>query len=174
MNLEHLDDEKLQRYFDGETASGESTVVKRHLDECADCMKRFQKLQTLRSLFAEMVSDVSEAPAFDAMYANIRAGVEKQKNAGFGERFKLLVNDTVTYNRRAVVSTAAVMLAAAAALVIMWQTGSDNDDEDVPASAIRGSEVEEVQFGMDGAGTVFQIENGDGTSAAVVWINDDE
>lgn len=173
MSVEHLDDEKLQRFFDGETTSGESIVVQRHLDECAACLKRHEKLQKLRALFSEMVNDVSEAPAFDAMYANIRTGIEKQKNAGFGERFKLIVNDTVTYNRRAVVSAAAVMLAAAAALVMMWSGGS-SDDEAAQASGLRGSEVEEVQFGMDGAGTVFQIESGDGASAAVVWINDDE
>ncbi|MBK8171395.1 MAG: zf-HC2 domain-containing protein [Sandaracinaceae bacterium] len=174
MTVEHLEDEKLQRYFDGETSPGESTVVRHHLDACGVCTSRLQKLEKLRGLFTEMVEDVGETPAFDAMFANIRTGIEKQKNAGFGERFRLFAGDAVTYHRRTVVSAAAVTLAAAAALVLMWSGSDSNIPTDEMPSGIRGTQVEEVQFGQDGAGTVFQIENGDGSSAAVIWINDDE
>lgn len=172
LEQDHVDDEKLQRYFDEETSAGESTIVRRHLQECQPCSARLHKLEKLRGLFSEMVSDVGEAPAFDAMYASIRTGIEKQKSAGFGERFRLFANDAVTYRRGAVVSAAAVTLAAAAALVLMWR-GSFSSDDEMPSGA-RGTQVEEVQFGQNSAGTVFQIENGDGTSAAVIWINDDE
>ena len=58
MTVEHLEDEKLQRYFDGETSPGESTVVRHHLDACGVCTSRLQKLEKLRGLFTEMVDIV--------------------------------------------------------------------------------------------------------------------
>jgi anti-sigma factor RsiW len=187
---DHVDDEKLQRYFDGETNTGETTLVRRHLAECRACAQSLARLERLHSLFATAADVEAEgaAPELEAMFAKVRAGIEQQGKAGFGERLRVLTSETIEHKRH--VWIPAMTIAAAAAVVLAVLVGKGGavvvDPQpgamahrtgQEPAQALadaRGSEVISADFADGAAGTVFTVEGVGGEApVAVVWINDE-
>ena len=53
------------------------------------------------------------------------------------------------------------------------QTGDPGPSDGMASSAVRGSEVVEVDFGAN-TGTVFEVAGQAGQPLAVVWISDEE
>jgi anti-sigma factor RsiW len=179
---EHIRDDDLMMYFDAELSEGQSAIVRRHLVDCADCKGRLRALERLHS-FVEMVAhDSAKDLPSDEMFAKVSSGIAAQKQAGFGERFRVSVSETVEH-RRSVLGMIAVAVAAAA--VVLGVLVSSDDPGSTEARALikrertaiaeapTGTSVHDVNFGAS-TGTVFQVEDADGSSLAVVWINDDD
>ena len=49
VDVEHIDDDKLQAYFDHELGTGETKIVATHVAECAECAKQLRRLEQLSS-----------------------------------------------------------------------------------------------------------------------------
>lgn len=175
-----LDDDILQRYFDGELAPSEESRVRAEVERTPQAQARLKELAQLSELMREGLANAAMQLDSDALFADIQAGVRKQAALGFGERFKLISSEWLEHRRNVVVPTAASLLVAAAALVVLLVPREAQDPvATVPTSqsnpgapVVHGSRVENVDFGKS-TGTVFEVDN-EGVGAAVVWIADDE
>jgi|GEM_PF-1933102 len=182
---DHVDDEKLQRYFDGETAPGETTLVRRHLAECRVCALSLTRLERLHALFTTAAEADAEdaAPELEAMFAKVREGIAKQPKAGFGERLRVLTSEVVEHKKHVWIPAMTMAAAAVVALAVLVGNGGSEVPRPgavaiVPGTGqepMRGSEVLSAVFADGAAGTVFTVEGAAGEApVAVVWINDEE
>jgi len=178
MDPVHLEDDKLQRYFDEELSEGEAKVVRRHVDECDECSSRLSSLGKLHDLIHLAAEEMASSAELDKLFANVRSGIESGERAGFGERLRVLTSETIQHRKPVWVPLASAIAAAAAVLLVVFfsQGGSPDGATDAAMRLVipaPGSEVVGVDFGAN-TGTVFEVEGGNGTPVAVVWINDDE
>jgi anti-sigma factor RsiW len=184
---EHIRDDDLMMYFDAELSEGQSAIVRRHLTACADCKGRLDVLERLHS-FVEMVArDTSADLPAEEMFARVEKGISQQQKAGFGERFRVTVSETIEHRRSSVIVPVVAALAAAAVVLGVLVMGDDAAPEQARPILKRaremlaedatpspsGTSVHDVNFG-ESTGTVFQVEDAEGSSFAVVWINDEE
>lgn len=190
----HLEEEKLQRYFDGDLPEGEAEEVRRALESSEEERARLEQLVRLRSLIAMAAEDAAADLASDVLFAKVRTGIEEQKRAGYGEPFRVVDGEGKGRRPQHVegwkVGLAAGMGLAIAAAVLLFvlSTQPDMPVAEAPGApetqvevdefavttleAPQGSEVEEVDFGSN-IGTVFAVQGAAGEPIAVVWINDE-
>lgn len=193
MNQDHVEEELLQRHFDGDLGPAQAGPVDRHLAHCSECRKRRQSLATLHDLIGMAADDAASGVDFEAAFARIERGVREQGPAPLGERVSIKVQDL--HEQRPVrlwVPAATALAAAAAALIVLRGPAAEQSAPTAPAGpptevasprpkpkteriayAAVSSEIEQVDFGGK-PGTVFEIALADGVSTPVVWINDDE
>lgn len=190
---DHIDDEKLQRYFDGETRTGETTLVRRHLAECHACGLALTRLERLHALFTTTTDADTQAaaPELEAMYAKVHEGIARQGKAGLGERLRVLTSEVVEYKKHVWIPAMTIAAAAVVVLaVLVDRSGTVAEHPGAmarrtgqePAQALaaatpgerRGSEVLSADFADGAAGTVFTVQGAAGEApVAVVWINDE-
>lgn len=183
--MEHLDDDKLQRYFDGELTEGEATVMRRDI-EASDLEKaRIRQLERLGELMVFDAEEIASDIDSDALFASIEAGIAQE-----GPRLQLI--EGARRKQQAGVAVAvAVAIAAAVALVLLLKPPATDVAETHPMDDDReiivhhdetemhivhppaGSEVVRIDFGSN-TGTIFQVEGNHGQPLAVVWIDEDQ
>ena len=182
-----LDDETLQRYYDGELSPVEERAVRARVESSPEAQKQLAELARLSELFRmaadEMGSEVDSA----SLFAGIERDLKKQESLGMLGRLRVVRDEWMEHRRGVVVSmVGATAVAAAALLTVLGPRATDSGDEvahvakevSAPTSApaaeprVSGSRVENVDFGSN-TGTVFEIES-QGVTTAVVWIADDE
>jgi len=182
---DHIEHDKLQAYFDRELGPGETTIVARHVKECAQCGKALRRLERLSALVVREAERASEDPSLEGLYARVQDGIAKQKRAGFGERLSVWTSEVLEHHRKPVVASLGLAIAAAAAAILVLQPFKGNDTHApktkivraggthvTPAPATPGtSSVLAYDFG-DNAGTVFNVEDDSGGEYAVVWIDE--
>lgn len=196
MNQEHLEDELLQRHFDGDLRSGRAAEVDQHLKDCAQCSERHRALVALHGMVGMAAEESARGVDFEALYARIERGIAEQRTPSLSERLAVWWRDLAEQRPGQVWVPAGAALAAAVVLVMVFRGESApqqaarvqtpvqsdevaGDDElaaapapQAVASTTSSSEVVQVDFGSN-AGTVFEIALADGKSTPVVWINDD-
>ncbi len=179
---DHLDDDTLQRHFDGELGAGQATLVRQHLAECRPCTQSLRRLERLHALFAAAAEQdaADAAPELDAMFAAVREGIARQEKAGFGERFRVIASETLAHKKHVWVPAATIAAAAAVILaVLVGRVGPTAPGPQALAMGtgqepLRGSEVLSAEFADGAAGTVFTLEGSAGEApVAVVWIADE-
>jgi anti-sigma factor RsiW len=148
----HLEEELLQRYFDGDLEADEASQVTSHLAECEGCAARHRSLEALRAGVGVMAKENARDIDFEALFGRIERGIAETAPRGLRAR---------TRSTRLWMPVVGVLAAAAA--LMMFLRGS-------PPNA--STEIEDVAFGEWG-GTVFEVALADGASTKVVWINDD-
>jgi anti-sigma factor RsiW len=188
-----LDDETLQRYYDGELSPVEERAVRARVESSPEAQKQLAELARLSELFRmaadEMGSEVDSA----ALFAGIESDLKKEPSLGALGRLRLVRDEWLEHRRGVVVTlVGATAVAAAALLTVLGPRASDGDEElqhvaqNTPAptaapsaapeaegtARVSGSRVENVDFGKS-TGTVFEIES-QGVTTAVVWIADDD
>lgn len=185
MNDEHVEEELLQRYFDGALESQSAAQVERHLETCPSCGARHRALGKLKRAISVAVDERARGVDFEALFSRIEHGVREQPNPSFMERLSVSWRDRLEQRSRQVWVPAAGALAAAAAVLLFLrglppkdrpEIGGPDQGELSPGLSARtsavSSEVEQVDFGSN-TGTVFEIALTEGVSTPVVWINDD-
>lgn len=182
-----LDDETLQRYYDGELSPVEERAVRARVESSPEAQKQLAELARLSELFRmaadEMGSEVDSA----SLFAGIERDLKKQESLGMLGRLRVVRDEWMEHRRGVVVSmVGATAVAAAALLTVLGPRATDSGDEvahvakevSAPTSApaaeprVSGSRVENVDFGSN-TGTVFEIES-QGVTTAVVWIADED
>ena len=178
---EYIDDDKLQRLFDGDLTEGEEKILRRDIAKSDIEQARMAQLDRLGDLVRLSGDDVSADLDADALFARIEEGVAADKSP----RLELIGNQP---KRQRTIGVVAVGLAMAAAVALVFylmpgqepniaQNPMDDNREilvenDMPVVEIHppaGSAVEQVDFGAN-TGTVFEVEGAEGQPLAVVWI----
>jgi anti-sigma factor RsiW len=175
-----IDDDTLQRYYDGDLTPLEEHGISQRLEGDADAQKRLARLAKLSELFQESASELARNVDSQALFAGIEAQLEKAKQPGFGQRLRVITSEWVEHRRTTLVPLFAAGAVAAATLLVVLrpvQQPPESDDaqatnSSVPVAAVHGSQIENVDFGSS-TGTVFEIEDR-GVAVAVVWITEDE
>jgi hypothetical protein len=195
VDQEHLEDELLQRHFDGDLRAGPAAEVDRHLRGCTQCSERHRALGVLHRMVEMSAEHSAQGVDFDALYGRIERGIQQQRTPGLGERLAVWWRDLAEQRPGQIWVPAAGALAAAIVLVIVVQDEpaatsaprahapttpqepAQDDLQPAPAPGAEGaaavsSEIVQVDFGSK-PGTVYEIALANGMSTPVVWINDD-
>lgn len=169
-----LDDDLLQRYYDGDLTPDEERGVRAEVAKSPSAQERLAELAALHELMQAPVLEAAQGLDGDALFARIQAGIQAQQQLGFGERLRVLSGEWFEHKRGVLVPAAASLAAAAAALIILLvpREAKQPAGGEPMLAALHGTRVENVDFGQS-TGTVFEVDN-EGVSAAVVWIADDE
>ncbi|MFT3927391.1 MAG: hypothetical protein QM778_32955 [Myxococcales bacterium] len=190
MSIE-LDDETLQRFYDGDLSPVEERAVQSRIAQDPSAQKRLRELERLSALFKIAAEDAASGLDSDAMFANIEQQIRTDDAQGTGARLRVVAGEWASSQRRLLLPLAAVAAAAAVAIFALNPSGSDDEtarsaqkrertrvaelgpNEEAPsAPSLHGTRVENVDFG-NSTGTVFEIDS-EGVATAVVWIADDE
>jgi anti-sigma factor RsiW len=197
VNDEHLSDDQLQRYADGDLPSAQEATAAQHLGGCARCEEAHHRLIELHRVIGISAEYSAQGVDFDALYQRIEKGTREVREPGQIERLSVWWRELVEQRPSRLWLPAAGALCAAAAVALLVRSPTPPPREmlatqgapAVPAPsqaappapvqqapqalASAGSEVIGVDFGS-GTGSVIEIALADGTSTPVVWINDDE
>lgn len=143
-------------------------------------IRRFERMgDLLRLMSEEKCSEVS----FENFAQKVAEGVRAQSRPSIGERFRVWVLEFFEHRKSIWVPGAALAAASlAVVLALPLMTGATSKDMTstnggpqiwtASAETFGYSEVDAVSFG-DTTGQVYQLSDGQGGSAAVVWIVDE-
>ena len=178
-----IDDDKLQRFYDGELTEGEALVVGRDVNASEIEQTRLAQMARLGDVLRAGAAIEAEGIDADALFLRIERGVEKEPVP----RLRLIEGQKKRQKTGAVIA-AAVAIAAAVTVAFLFRppadpelAGSVHPDEGnqrlasieeathVQIHPPGGSSVERVDFGAN-TGTVFEVEGEQGQPLAVVWI----
>ena len=178
---EHIDDDKLQRFYDGELTEGEALVVGRDVEASELEQARIRQLERLSEVLLAGAEEEASGIDSDALFLRIERGIEAEPSP----RLQLVQGQKKRQRTGAVVAVA-VAIAAAVLVAILLAPPDPQvaehplDDpremiaetEELPPALVHppgGSSVERVEFGAN-TGTVFEVEGDQGQPLAVVWI----
>lgn len=189
MTTPQIDDDQIQRYFDGELSPTEAEALRQAIDASEKHQAKLEQLERLRSLVRLAAEESAVDLPADDLYARVKGELEATKR-----REGLRGIEGGASRRRAVVGTAVGLALAAAVALALFRPGATDDspvarpeaetpetavatteqaEPQAPARGEQGSRVEEVDFGGN-TGTVFEVEGSAGQHIAVVWIDDQE
>lgn len=183
-------EDRLQQYFDGELSAEEREAVRLELEASDDLRAKLRGLEHL----SKMVRDHHEAEQVDgaAMWAAIEEKIAA-KIADDDPMFPQAVRPEPARPALSVIAGGkkdeakpaekkrprslvwlgvAGTITAAAAAVLLFVVPQINGPG-VTDSPLRGSHIEEVDFGYS-TGAVFSVEGQQGEKYAVVWISDEK
>jgi anti-sigma factor RsiW len=183
-----LDDDTLQRYYDGELSPVEERAVRARVESDASAQARLAELEKLSGMLRMAADEMGEGLDSNALFAGIQSGIKKDVEAGFGGKLEVVREEWSEHRRGAVIGLGFAGAVAAAALLMVLAPGVSPSDElsrsaskpektrlaeVMPAQPrVSGSSVENVDFG-ENTGTVFEIES-EGVKTAVVWIAEED
>lgn len=188
-----LDDDTLQRYYDGELSPVEERAVRARVEGDASAQARLAELQKLSEMVRMAADEMGEGLDSSALFAGIQADLKKQQHEGVGARLRVVREEWSQHRRGSVVAMGVAGAIAAAALLSVLTPAMQREDagelarsaqpkervriaeapvEPAAIERVHGSEIENVDFG-DSTGTVFAIES-EGVKTAVVWISDED
>jgi hypothetical protein len=188
-----LDDDTLQRYYDGELSPVEERTVRAAVESDPNAQQRLAQLARLSEMFQAAADEMAMGLDSNKLFSNIQSDIRTNEGLGFGERFQVIRSEWMEHQRAVVISltTGAAIAAAALVAVIAEAPGTSGTQVAVtparePAESatspaalaaneapdVHGSAIENVDFGGS-TGTVFEIES-KGITTAVVWIDDEE
>jgi len=187
MAVAHLEDERLQQFFDGELPPEEESKVRQVIEASAEERARLEALERLRSLLRIAAEDAASDLDSDGLYGRIRHGIDHPGGKAIEGGLRVVGGAPGPVEGWKVwIPTAAGLAVAAAVLLAVlrpWEGApvvrSPQGDERVEVEATTttviepplGSEIEEVDFG-ENTGTVFAVQGEAGEPIAVVWIDD--
>jgi len=172
-----IDDDTLQRYYDGDLTPLEEHGLALRIESDADAQLRLSQLAKLSELFQETATELAESVDSSALFAGIEARLARAEPRGFGERMRVITSEWVEHRRTTLVPLVAAGAMAAAALLVVFRPSPEAPREQAQGdgamvAAVHGTQIENVDFGSS-TGTVFEIEDR-GVAVAVVWITEDE
>lgn len=163
-----IDNEQLQRYFDGELSSQEAAEVQQQLESSPQGTTELRQLTQIRSAMREAATEWASQVDSDALFGRIE---QELAHAPSVPALKVIRGG----GAKRVYQGLGFGLAAAAAILLAVFTWPESDSigpDSPPVAVTRGSEVLEVDFGTN-TGTVFEVKGAVGQPLAVVWIDDE-
>jgi anti-sigma factor RsiW len=171
-----MDDDTLQRYYDGDLSPLEARTVQARIEGDASAQARLAQLAKLTELLQANAKELGRSVDSSALFAAIEARVATAEKLGFGARLRVLSGEWVEHKRTTLVPLFAATAVAAATLLVVTRTHPEQvtplDESALASAESHGTRVENVDFGSN-TGTVFEIEDR-GRAVAVVWITEDE
>jgi hypothetical protein len=176
-----LDDDTLQRFYDGVLSADEERSVRAEVAKSTSAQARLAELSRLSELMRGSLAAQAREIDSDALFRSIEAGIAQDRALGLGERLRVVGSEWIEHKRGVMVPALASVAVAAAALLTFLSPHEvpTPEAESAPPRAglvhgasVHGSSIENVDFGAS-TGTVFEVES-EGVHAAVVWIADDD
>jgi anti-sigma factor RsiW len=193
VNAPHVEEELLQRYFDGDLQGAPAASVSQHIAGCDDCKKRHVALGELHKLIVMSAEHAALDVDFERAFANIERGTRERPPPSLIERLSVWWRDLIEQRPEQLWAPAFGAALAAGVLVFVLRDGGSGAGEEVAATTPKppapivvataptvppepvefaNTEVVQVDFGSN-PGTVYEIALAGGVSTPVVWINDD-
>src|SRR5262245_16801061 len=119
MNDQHVQEELLQQYFDGELAPASAAEVSQHLEHCDPCSRRHRALFALHDALGRAAEESAKDVDFDALFSRIEQGVRERPAPSLGERTQVWWREQLDQRSRGVFMPAAGALAAAAVVLLL-------------------------------------------------------
>jgi anti-sigma factor RsiW len=194
-----LDDDTLQRFYDGDLSPLEEHGVQARIEADPDAQRRLLELGRMTEVLRDGTAELGDSLDANALFAAIEGRLDKPGQVGVGSRLRVITSEWLEHRRSAVVSLAGAAAIAATTLLVVLRPGANAPESDgslvlapgeqAPATlpmpeevapaepaaqkvaAVHGSSIEEVDFGGS-TGTVFELDN-EGVAVAVVWISDE-
>jgi hypothetical protein len=166
--MRHPDSIELQRFVDGELNSRKARELSKHLDECAECSDSVHAIRGTGDLLRFAFNDVLEGAPLEGFADRVMEGIEKDSKTPWFEGLKVWFDEVFKHQRKVWVPPLALAGAAAAALLITLSFGDELPNREVP----NGSTVLSVSFGSSVEGAVFELEDKDGSTTAVIWVDE--
>jgi anti-sigma factor RsiW len=179
-----IDDDTLQRFYDGELSPAERRSVEARVAGDPAAQRRLRELAQLSTLLRDAADAMSRDLDSEALFASIASRIDAQPAPGFGARLRVVTSEWMAHRRATLVPAMAATAVAAATLIAVLRPADPGvqiavqeqqlaqKPQSAPAGAVKGSRIEEVDFGSS-TGTIFEIDD-QGVGVAVVWISDDE
>lgn len=191
-----LDDDTLQRFYDGDLSPLEEHGVQARIEADPDAQRRLLALGRMTELLRDGTAALGGSLDSNALFAAIEGELAKPSRVGAGPRLRVITSEWLEHRRSVVVSLAGAAAVAAVTFLAVLRPGTHAPEDDgtlvlapgeqAPAvlpveeparepaqviASVHGSSVEEVDFGAN-TGTVFELDN-EGVAVAVVWISDE-
>lgn len=168
--MPHPDPQELQRLVDGELGARRTRALSEHARGCSACAEVIDRIRgtgaLLRMAMDEAADDVG--PDLDGLADRVIAAIEAEpRPLPWTERLRVRLGEVFRYRRRVWAPPIALAGAAAAVLVVVFALGRDAP----PLERPEGSAVLSVSFGSSVDGTVFELEDKDGSTTAVIWVD---
>jgi anti-sigma factor RsiW len=184
-----LDDDLLQRFYDGDLTPLEEHGVQAQIEADPRAQRRLAELGRMTEVLREGTAELGSKLDSNALFASIERELKQPSGVPVRTRARVLTSEWLSHRRGTVVYLAGTAAIAAATLLAVLRPSTQVTDDNgmlvlapgeerepvVPAQeamALHGSSVEDVDFGAN-TGTVFELDN-EGVAVAVVWINDEE
>lgn len=90
---QHVQDDLLQRYHDGEVEERQASEVRTHVEACEHCTTRMASLSKLHTMLSAAADEFGDAVHSDALFARIEQGLRAAPAPGLGERLRLWWDD---------------------------------------------------------------------------------
>ncbi len=171
--MTHPDSQELHRYADGEISQRRSRKVAAHLEGCSECTDEIRRIRATGDLVRQASEElVAEAP-LEGFADRVMARIEvDEQPLPWTARLRTWLGEFFRYRRR--VWAPSLGLAVAAAAAVLLAIGLRQPDPVPPpqtAELPSGTTVLSVSFGSSVNGTVFEVEDKDGSTTAVIWVD---
>jgi anti-sigma factor RsiW len=169
------EEERLQKFFDGELAPEEEEALRRELEGSPRLAAELAEMEALRTALRGAARERLVSIDSDALFARIEKELAEPTPAAH-EAKKPRLELVATADKLRHGRGLAIGLAAAAAVLLVVLARPANGPRSVMEHEVttkQGSEIVEIDFGSN-TGTVFAVEGQAGRPVAVVWINDEE
>lgn len=173
--MTRLSDKLLHKYNDKELTASQKRFVDEQLETRAESRVEIEKLQRLGELIRMMGDEMSAHVSFAGLAERVAAGVRADRRVTLGEKIAVFLKEFFEHRRQIWISAACAAAAVIAVLVSVpvFHSGAGESVTAWTASADgalkAGSLIQDVSFG-DLRGTVYQVDDGQGGTAGVVWI----
>jgi anti-sigma factor RsiW len=95
VNAPHVEEELLQRYFDGDLQGAPAASVSQHIATCEDCKKRHVALGELHKLIAMTMEHAAHGIDFERAFAEIERGTRERPAPSLLERLSVWWRDLI-------------------------------------------------------------------------------
>lgn len=199
---QHVQDDLLQRYFDGEVEDRQASEVRTHVEACDHCTTRMASLSKLHGMLSAAADEFGDSVHSDALFARIEQGLRAAPAPGLGERLRLWWDDLLEplHPRGVLVPAVAAVGIGVALLLVTRPAGTPGSTAPGGGEVAVGMPVgpgaptspseptpgpvavvpqlagmvpsEVVSVESAIAATYFAVEAGEGSSTQVVWIEE--
>ena len=166
--MAHPDDRQLQMFADGELGPRKAREVERHAASCPACAAAVEGVRGLGGLVGSALEAASSEARLDRLADSVLEAVRRGRPVPWAERAKVWLGEVGRHRKRVWVPSLAGASAAVAAMVLVLSLHHGPGPTDLPV----GSNVLSVSFGASIHGSLFQLEGKDGTTTAVIWVDE--
>lgn len=176
--MNQITDKLLHRFLDEDLSPEENAALLAHLAASPDDALKLEALEEMRAVLTESIEARANALDSDALFARIEADLAPATRA---PAVAAPASNVIPFRRRMAPIIVVGTFAAAAAILLFVRATTEDGGEQARARNDRiptavahgGSEIEEVTFGENSIGTVFEVPSENGERLAVVWISDE-
>lgn len=178
--MDHPDPQELQLFADDELNGRKAQAVAAHLDGCSECGEAIERIRTTGDLLRLAVDEIIADAPLEGFADSVLEQIEAEAPLTWSERLKTWFGEFYRYRQRFWGPSLALASGTAAVLLVLiffgGESGTTPSPDRLPSlppvDLVPGSSVLSVSFGNSVDGTVFEVEDKDGSTTAVIWVDE--